>query len=60
MNNISLLSKEFKDFLLAIVNLAEKNSSVIMPGYTHLQKGQPVLLFSLLDGIFFNFIKRLR
>ena len=44
MNNISLLSKEFKDFLLAIVNLAEKNSSVIMPGYTHLQKGQPVLL----------------
>tara|TARA_Y100001934_G_scaffold75482_1_gene93881 strand:- start:2506 stop:3882 length:1377 start_codon:yes stop_codon:yes gene_type:complete len=52
MNNISLLSKEFKDFLLAIVNLAEKNSSVIMPGYTHLQKGQPVLLSHYLMAYF--------
>ncbi len=52
MNNISLLSKEFKDFLIAIVNLAEKNSSVIMPGYTHLQKGQPVLLSHYLMAYF--------
>jgi len=28
----------------ALVGLAEKNSHVIMPGYTHLQRAQPVLL----------------
>ena len=28
----------------ALVFLAEKNSGVIMPGYTHLQRAQPVLL----------------
>jgi argininosuccinate lyase len=28
----------------ALVSLAEKNSDVIMPGYTHLQRAQPVLL----------------
>ena len=28
----------------ALVGLAEKNSDVIMPGYTHLQRAQPVLL----------------
>ncbi len=28
----------------ALVRLAEKNSGVIMPGYTHLQRAQPVLL----------------
>jgi argininosuccinate lyase len=28
----------------ALVTLAEKNSGVIMPGYTHLQRAQPVLL----------------
>ena len=28
----------------ALVFLAEKNSDVIMPGYTHLQRAQPVLL----------------
>ncbi len=28
----------------ALVGLAEKNSDVILPGYTHLQRAQPVLL----------------
>jgi argininosuccinate lyase len=28
----------------AIVSLAEKNADVILPGYTHLQRAQPVLL----------------
>jgi argininosuccinate lyase len=28
----------------ALLNLAEKNSEIIMPGYTHLQRAQPVLL----------------
>ena len=32
-----------KDVLDAIVEQAEKNKSVIMPGYTHLQRAQPIL-----------------
>jgi len=33
-----------KKFQQALVNLAEANKSVVMPGYTHLQPAQPVLL----------------
>ena len=33
-----------KDVLDAILEQAEKNKSVIMPGYTHLQRAQPILL----------------
>ena len=32
-----------KDVLYAILEQAEKNKSVIMPGYTHLQRAQPIL-----------------
>ncbi len=40
--NDTLLS--LKKFQQALVNLAEANKTVIMPGYTHLQPAQPVLL----------------
>src|SRR4030043_438043 len=33
-----------KELQQAIINLAETNMEVIMPGYTHLQRAQPVLL----------------
>ncbi|MFC1933776.1 argininosuccinate lyase [Chloroflexota bacterium] len=33
-----------KEFQQALVNLAEANKDVVMPGYTHLQRAQPVLL----------------
>jgi len=33
-----------RDMQRALVVLAERNSGVIMPGYTHLQRAQPVLL----------------
>ncbi len=33
-----------KDFQSVIVSAAEKNLDVVMPGYTHLQRAQPVLL----------------
>ena len=33
-----------KKFQQALVSLAEANKSVVMPGYTHLQRAQPVLL----------------
>jgi argininosuccinate lyase len=29
---------------VALVGLAEKNAAVVLPGYTHLQRAQPVLL----------------
>lgn len=29
---------------VALVSLAKKNTGVIVPGYTHLQRAQPVLL----------------
>jgi len=46
----------------ALVNAAEKNSDVIMPGYTHLQRAQPILFahhllayFSMLQRDFDRF-----
>jgi len=33
-----------KEFQLSLIELAEKNQDLIMPGYTHLQRAQPVLL----------------
>ncbi len=33
-----------KEFQEAIVGLAESNRGIIMPGYTHLQRAQPILL----------------
>jgi argininosuccinate lyase len=35
---------KLKAFQQALINLAEINKNVIMPGYTHLQPAQPVLL----------------
>jgi argininosuccinate lyase len=34
---------KLKAFQLALLDLAESNKSVVMPGYTHLQQAQPVL-----------------
>jgi len=50
--DLRLLAKEaisntlvkLKAFQQALINLAEINKGVIMPGYTHLQPAQPVLL----------------
>ncbi len=33
-----------RDMQTSLVNLADKNSTLLMPGYTHLQPAQPVLL----------------
>ncbi|MFC1921158.1 argininosuccinate lyase [Chloroflexota bacterium] len=40
---ISKTVSGLKEFQGAIVDLAESNKSVIMPGYTHMQRAQPVL-----------------
>ena len=38
-----IISEYLTDLRKTLVDLAEKNISVIMPGYTHLQKAQPIL-----------------
>ncbi|MFC2002506.1 argininosuccinate lyase [Chloroflexota bacterium] len=35
---------QLKEFQRALISLAEANKNIIMPGYTHLQPAQPVLL----------------
>jgi len=50
--DLRLLAKEaisetltkLRDFQRALISLAEANKSVVIPGYTHLQSAQPVLL----------------
>jgi len=41
---ISETIAKLKEFQRALISLAEANKGVIMPGYTHLQPAQPVLL----------------
>ena len=38
------LSSELRDLQRALVDLAAKNEKVVIPGYTHLQRAQPVFL----------------
>ncbi|OGN92646.1 MAG: argininosuccinate lyase [Chloroflexi bacterium RBG_13_50_10] len=40
---ISETVSQLKGFQLALLDVAEANKTVIMPGYTHLQQAQPVL-----------------
>jgi len=40
---IAGLRQRVRDLQAAVVSLARKNLSVIMPGYTHMQRAQPVL-----------------
>jgi len=41
---ISETLAKLRQFQQALINLAEENMNVVMPGYTHLQPAQPVLL----------------
>jgi argininosuccinate lyase len=41
-DQIALLSRELRDLQAALVELSEANAAVIIPGYTHLQRAQPV------------------
>jgi len=43
-DEIKMLLKEIADLQRALVALGEKNADVIIPGYTHLQRAQPVYL----------------
>ncbi|HIC41412.1 MAG TPA: argininosuccinate lyase [Piscirickettsiaceae bacterium] len=41
-DQVDVITKEVKRLQLALVDLAEKEASTIMPGFTHLQAAQPV------------------
>ncbi|MFC1995682.1 argininosuccinate lyase [Chloroflexota bacterium] len=41
---ISNTSVKLREFQRALISLAEDNKTAVMPGYTHLQRAQPVLL----------------
>lgn len=41
---LDLLGGEIKELRLALVKQAQANQDLVMPGYTHLQRAQPVLL----------------
>ena len=41
---IEHLMAAIREFQAALLDVAERNSAAVMPGYTHLQRAQPVLL----------------
>jgi argininosuccinate lyase len=43
-DEITCLLKEITDLQLALVELSERESEILIPGYTHLQRAQPVFL----------------
>lgn len=45
---IDAIIEKIKYLQIALVNLALRNDGLIVPGYTHLQRAQPVLLQHLL------------
>ena len=42
-DEVEILIELLKDLQKALVGLAEKSGEIVMPGYTHLQRAQPVL-----------------
>ena len=52
MQAVPVLDKVMQDLQKCLVDLAEKNIHTIMPGYTHLQRAQPVTLAHWLLSFF--------
>ena len=40
---IDELSDEINDLIAALLDVAEANTDAVMPGYTHMQRGQPIV-----------------
>src|SRR5437870_11309023 len=49
-DQINRTSSQIKKLQTSLLDLAEKNVDVIMPGYTHLQRAQPILFVHYLLG----------
>src|SRR6266571_2937234 len=62
-DQINRTSSQLKRLQTALLNLAEKNVDVVMPGYTHLQRAQPIYFAHYLFGqteAFARDVERLR
>ena len=44
MESIQSIIQHLKDVQTALINVAKSNIDVVLPGYTHLQRAQPILL----------------
>lgn len=49
-NELRVLSDKLHDLRKTLLDLCKENSSLIIPGFTHLQHAQPVLLFDYLTA----------
>ncbi|MGX8686600.1 MAG: argininosuccinate lyase, partial [bacterium] len=56
-SQIDLMHRELKDLLGVILEIMEQNTETIMPGFTHLQKAQPVTLAHHF-GAYFEMLRR--
>jgi argininosuccinate lyase len=56
-DSLANVQKEIADFIKALSETADKNSGLIIPGFTHLQHAQPVLLKDYL-GAYIQMLKR--
>lgn len=56
-DEIIILKQYLKDLMTVILDLAEKHSETIMPGYTHLQRAQPITFGHHLMA-YFEMLKR--
>jgi len=62
-DQINRTSSQLKKLRTALLNLAEKNVDLVMPGYTHLQRAQPIYFAHYLLGqteAFARDVERLR
>lgn len=56
-DEIKEITKEIEKFKEAIIDLAKNNIDIIMPGYTHLQRAQPVLFSHYILAYFEMFFR---
>ncbi|XBC41308.1 MAG: argininosuccinate lyase [Buchnera aphidicola (Nurudea yanoniella)] len=42
IHKVKILLSQIKKFKIALIKVSEENNNVIMPGYTHLQRAQPI------------------
>jgi argininosuccinate lyase len=56
-DEIKEITKEIEKFKKAIIDLAKNNIDIIMPGYTHLQRAQPVLFSHYILAYFEMFFR---
>ncbi|MDU2066490.1 MAG: argininosuccinate lyase [Sporomusaceae bacterium] len=54
---IEVIGKLIVDLQKALVEVAEKNKDVIMPGYTHLQRAQPILFAHHMLAYFYMLVR---